>query len=292
MSAIQHLYAGPFYRIAEGGRTDRQGAGSRPISLKAVQRKAGKRPLAAEEMVDFLSGHIALKGRRILEVRCKSGAFLAQAAAAGAVPFGLDDARFNVECCRTLGFSANVLSLDDPAAAAVSGEYDVIRLNNVLAHSPSPTATLRHFAAHLQPKGVLFIEEPDILAKNDGPFPVVPFHHWHPTSRAVEALLAKEGFRVSSQNHRGALLWIVAVRGGQGPLKADPVLSTWVHFTKWRVLNSFPGARRLARRLWKAPLKTVRQGAGQAVLLAKQIRWLRRLRQRFRAHTSDADRTR
>ncbi|HEY2946212.1 MAG TPA: class I SAM-dependent methyltransferase, partial [Vicinamibacteria bacterium] len=189
-AAMRALYAGPFYRM-----TRLTGAREKVYSRKKIAATAGRNPDFAPEMVRFLRPHFDFAETSILEVRCKSGAFLLEAKKAGAGRLvGFDDFPPNVERCRYLGFEAAPFPIHDPPATPVTGTYDLIRLNNVLAHSASPTAALQLFADHLRPGGLVFVEEPDILAKERGPFPVVPFHYWHPTFNAIAALLAAKGF--------------------------------------------------------------------------------------------------
>jgi 2-polyprenyl-3-methyl-5-hydroxy-6-metoxy-1,4-benzoquinol methylase len=110
----------------------------------------------------FIQKHVPLPGKRLLDVRCRLGQFMVEAAALGALPRGLDELDTSANYCRSLGFSADIFPLEDPARSLLEGEFDVVRLNNVLAHSPSPSATLAAFAERLSPNGAMFIEDPDI----------------------------------------------------------------------------------------------------------------------------------
>jgi SAM-dependent methyltransferase len=77
------------------------------------------------------------------------------------------------------------------------GQFDVVLLNHVIEHMPSPIQTLRQIRSMLRPGGRLYVECPNLaapFARRDRLFHFAHIHNFTPTS--LLALAKKAGFQV------------------------------------------------------------------------------------------------
>jgi SAM-dependent methyltransferase len=139
-------------------------------------------------------------GRRLLDVGCASGHFLAAAAAAGFDVEGVDVSEAGPAAARRAGFRAqagDVRSLD-------LGRFDAITMWETLEHIADPRPAVAHLRGLLSPGGVLVVGTGDhqsLLARALGRrwWYLVPPDHcviYHRPS--LEGLLARSGFAIAA----------------------------------------------------------------------------------------------
>lgn len=118
---------------------------------------------AAVKNLDFMIRHLpapASAGRRILDVGCGNGDFLAVAQDLGYAAQGLDPDPKAVELARSSGLEARLGSL--PGSGEAPASFDHLFLNHVLEHLHDPVGALREAKALLVPGGRLWLSLPNI----------------------------------------------------------------------------------------------------------------------------------
>jgi 2-polyprenyl-3-methyl-5-hydroxy-6-metoxy-1,4-benzoquinol methylase len=112
-----------------------------------------------ETLLNRVGKIVPLSGKRVLEVGCSSGLFLAAAAQRGAILTGLEPEKEKADRARAKNFT--VIDGFFPEALGASQHFDVIIFNDVFEHLPDPAGALRACEQHLDPGGLLIINLPD-----------------------------------------------------------------------------------------------------------------------------------
>jgi 2-polyprenyl-3-methyl-5-hydroxy-6-metoxy-1,4-benzoquinol methylase len=99
-------------------------------------------------------------GRRLLDVGCGNGEFLACATALGWDAFGIDPDEAAVAAATSLGCRAKCATLDDPELPVQAFAH--ITLSHVIEHVPSPASMLARCFELLAPGGRLWLETPNL----------------------------------------------------------------------------------------------------------------------------------
>jgi len=115
-----------------------------------------------ERCTHWLSHLLArrLPPARVLELGCAHGGYVALLGWAGFHATGTEMSPWVVEFSRQT-FGINALAGPIEAQPFTPGSFDVIVLNDVLEHLPTPTATLAHCASLLAPNGFFVIQTPE-----------------------------------------------------------------------------------------------------------------------------------
>lgn len=102
-----------------------------------------------------------LRGKRLLDVGCDTGAFLAIAAEEfGVIPLGVDVAETAVLAARSRGIEAWHATIEE-APESLKG-LPVITAIDLIEHVSEPARFLREIFRRLEPGGVVYIETPNI----------------------------------------------------------------------------------------------------------------------------------
>jgi len=102
-------------------------------------------------------------GRRVLDVGCGNGLFVAEAAASGWRASGIDLDPAAVEAGRSAGLDLELERIEERAVRE-PGAFDAVTLSHVLEHVADPVAFLSCARALLRPGGVVWIATPNLDA--------------------------------------------------------------------------------------------------------------------------------
>jgi len=202
-----------FYSFASGYHVQLRDSAAATASIERVATRHLRQLLA----------HVS-PARRLLDVGCGDGAFLAAARAVGFEAEGveLNDNMAQVARARR-GLTITSGTLED---AEIAPGVDVLTFWDVLEHLPDPASTLRRAWRLLSPGGVLAASTPNL----DGLFPRLsgavgrrlgywthpqpPAHLYQFSRQTLAALLGSCGFRVLAVHHdRSPLKYSLAPHG-------------------------------------------------------------------------------
>ncbi|MGN6555669.1 MAG: class I SAM-dependent methyltransferase [Verrucomicrobiota bacterium] len=153
------------------------------------------------ERVSFVGSHA--RGKRVLDIGCGSGTFLQEMAEGGYEVNGLDP------------YQTDTAAIPEPLRDRIRNEpfesacypaenFDIITLWHVLEHLAQPVEILQRIWRFLAPTGVLILEVPNFASREArwlGPHWYnldVPYHFWHFTPEAVQAIASKAGFHITA----------------------------------------------------------------------------------------------
>lgn len=168
---------------------------------REVIRAAGLSPemraFRLAQFGDWLDRH-ALRGRRILEVGCGRGEYLALLGEAGADAWGLEFAPAAVAACRAAGLQVEQGFLDGPDVRLAGSPFDGFAILNFLEHLPDIPGVLRGIAAHLAPGATGLVEVPnfDMILRAGLFAEFIPDHLYYFTRQTLTGVLAHHGFDV------------------------------------------------------------------------------------------------
>lgn len=139
-------------------------------------------------------------GRRLLDVGCGTGTFLAAARVGGFAPSGIDFDADDIDIARRRHGLRDVRtsSWSEYVAATPAGSFDVVTLFEVIEHVEDPGALLRGMARLLRPGGLLGISTPNrergVDPLGDGDLPPNHLTRW--SAAALAAIVERSGFAV------------------------------------------------------------------------------------------------
>jgi SAM-dependent methyltransferase len=219
-----------------------------------------------------------IEGKKILDLRCRSGALSATLTAEGADVLSVDPFEANVRYAQQVRGLSHVVLLPfsrfHQLALLSEGEWDAVSVltEHVLAHVASPQGLLTHIFALLKPGGYLFLDEKDVLLparyQTRSVFDSGLAHQYHLTVDTTAGYLRSVGFelveceidtqRVSSHRHIRAVARKPEM--GSAAVGAAPFLDggptaeeirrrlRWLERT-WRISRTQVVAKRTIRRL-------------------------------------------
>jgi len=165
--------------------------------------------------------HLLPAGSHVVEIGCATGEFLAELAAHGHVPVGIEASPECAALARATGAEVRAGLIEDQEFAR--GSFDSVCMFHVLEHLTSPRRSLGIIRQWLKPGGILFIEVPDVAQPYHGNlsrfFQIA--HNWSYSAATLGALLQVAGYRPSWARRlvEGKFLRMIAVR----PNVQDPV---------------------------------------------------------------------
>ena len=149
----------------------------------------------------------SLQGKRVLDIGCFTGEFLALLKKEGADVYGLE---LQPEAVRIANekLPGRIFQADVSTHRFPQTKYDIVTLLGVVEHVPDPRRLLRRSAALLKRGGLVMVQTPNsssLLAKALDRFwpPYAPVEHIHLFSkRGLDVALADAGFeRIWFQSH-------------------------------------------------------------------------------------------
>ncbi len=143
-------------------------------------------------------GDHGLAGRKVLEVGCGRGEYLALLGEAGADAFGIEHAGAAVDACQAAGLRVRQGFIDGPGTHLDDGPFDGFAILNFLEHIPSAHLTLRGIAANLAPGATGLVEVPDfdMILRTRLFAEFIPDHLFYFTRQSLTHLLEGNGFDV------------------------------------------------------------------------------------------------
>jgi len=225
---------------------------------------------------------IEVSGKRVLDIRCRSGALAEALSEAGATVTAIDPLMPNVSYAQRRSAIHDVRFVSIDEFERLSGfddeQFDIITVLSIhlLSHSPSPRKLMERLYALLKPGGYLFLDEKDVFypvrAIGETVFDSGPAHFFHFTTETLRKYYQRVGFEIlqcdidpvrkkSSRHIRSVVRKPETVLrdGAENSVvacDADQVVAALARADrKLRRNNGFNKfmrkARRAARRLWK-----------------------------------------
>ena len=245
-------------------------------------RKIGiEERIARDWALPLVRSHVDVKGLRVLDIRCRSGALAEELALAGAEVTAIDPLMPNVNFAqrRTNLSDVRFISIEEfeHLSEFDDGQFDVITALSIhlLSHSPSPRLLLARIFELLKPGGLLFLDEKDVFypvrATGETLFDSGPAHFFHFTTETVRKYFDQTGFEIvecridpvrkKSNRHIRSVarrpLESLNGANGRAPAACDTdevIASLNSAERKLRLGNGFNklmrGARRTARKIW------------------------------------------
>jgi methionine biosynthesis protein MetW len=137
---------------------------------------------------------------KVLDVGCGNGVLLEDLRENGCVAMGVELNPDNVSIAKVKGFEVFCGSLED--ARYQDNTFDVVIVNHVLEHVPSPIKTMKEIWRILKPGGKVFIQTPNeesYMRKIFGKYWTgwhIPFHFNYFSQRTIRKLSLLAGFKV------------------------------------------------------------------------------------------------
>jgi len=161
------------------------------------------------EQYDILEKYLPPDRRRILDVGCGPGFFLAHGEQRGWECLGIEPSAKAAAHCRNLGLIILEDFLTEENAGQL-GAFDVVHANNVLEHLPNPQEMVELARDLLSPEGLFYVVVPNDYnpfqralrtACGYKPWWVAPPHHINYFNfDSIDRLLTSSGFEVILRN--------------------------------------------------------------------------------------------
>ena len=182
------------------GRTNRAGYANYIDDSAVIKRNARK-------YLELILKH-KLMGRRLLDIGCATGVFLAEAKTSGFKPFGIDASSYAVTQAQKV-FNSQVKLGILSTVKFPPRSFDLITMFDVFEHLHDPIQDLDRCHRLLENNGLLVINTGNtnsFLAKLEGHnwhFFIPPQHLYFYSTANLKALLRAHGFRVLTTYHTG-----------------------------------------------------------------------------------------
>jgi 2-polyprenyl-3-methyl-5-hydroxy-6-metoxy-1,4-benzoquinol methylase len=192
--------------FADGFEGD-PGSRSRIAHDDVLERKAVREERFARNWaLPVIQRHIDLRGKRVLDIRSRTGTLARAMMEQGADVIGLDPLAPNVDYAREINGLANIRFMPISEIADLRGIPDdsvdavTVMTVHVLSHLPSPRRLLRRIFDVLRPGGMAFIDEKHALrpvkTAKSSLFGAMPIHSFHFTEDTLGHYVRSAGFEV------------------------------------------------------------------------------------------------
>lgn len=137
------------------------GSGLTDDEITYLEKSLQSNPERIEHQVNAVLRHGEIIGKRVLDIGCGGGLFLAKMKAAGADVLGIELSDTRAHYAKTKhGFDVIKRTIEDEYWQAFHGTFDIVTLWDVIEHVNYPLATLRAAAKMLKSGGILLIDTP------------------------------------------------------------------------------------------------------------------------------------
>lgn len=153
--------------------------------------------LRKKQYEQFIS-YFGLQGKKILEVGCGQGEFLAILEEFEVNAVGIEHSGILVEKARKKGLRVLQGFIEDENSIVEDAPYDAFVQFNFLEHQPRPAEMLRGIYANLGPAGVGLLTVPswEYILENDGYYELIRDHIAYYSKDSLRILLESNGFDV------------------------------------------------------------------------------------------------
>jgi hypothetical protein len=168
---------------------------------RSVIRAAGISPemraFRLDQFGKWLRTH-HLMGRKVLEVGCGQGEYLALLAQAGAEAYGIEHGTESVQACRSGGLRVQQAFLEGPQTQIDNGPFGGFAILNFLEHIPRAHETLQGISANLSDEAIGLVEVPnfDMILQSGLFAEFIPDHLYYFSKKTLSTLLESNGFEV------------------------------------------------------------------------------------------------
>lgn len=165
--------------------------------IRAAGLSAEMRSFRQAQFAEFVR-RFDLRGRKVIEVGCGRGEYLALMREAGADALGLEHSAAAVAACAAAGLPAARGFVAGRATRVPQAPFDAFFTLNYLEHLPRPAAFLAGVRANLRARAPGLIEVPnfDMIVRVGLFAEFIPDHLLYFTARSLRTLLEGHGFEV------------------------------------------------------------------------------------------------
>lgn len=139
-----------------------------------------------------------LTGKKILEIGCGRGDYLAIMSETGAISYGLENSKRSVEYCRKNGLKAIQGFIDSASYRIKAGHFDGFYIMNFLEHLPDLKTVMSGIRSNLKKRAVGLIEVPnfDMMLQKKLYAEIIIDHLFYFTGDTLQRFLSNNGFDV------------------------------------------------------------------------------------------------
>lgn len=167
---------------------------------------------------DTIASMMKSNGKKLLEIGCGTGVFLAKAREHGFDCAGLELSSYAADFVRNMGIPVETKSIEE--ANYSENMWDVIVMREVIEHLPHPMESLKTIHRWLKPGGVLFMATgnydcPERKLRGSDWFYFMPEGHlYYFSNRTMGKYLKKAGFRKIRVTNQGDKLMEMLLKWG------------------------------------------------------------------------------
>jgi SAM-dependent methyltransferase len=198
-TALDNFYEDAF--VNDPGALQRSGAAFPPDEDRHKEEN-----LAQNWCLKIITRFINPQGKKILDLRARTGAMTSLLQSAGAEVLGVEPFQANANYARQIRELSHVYDLPfsrfHQFPLSSGGQVDVVNALNhhILAHVPSPRTLLEHIYSALTPGGYLFLDEKDVLHpvrhKKRSALDSGPAHQFQLTLHTTARYIRSTGFEL------------------------------------------------------------------------------------------------
>lgn len=206
MYACPQVDQDPLDAFYENSFANDPGSRTRPGEGIEDEDDIQKQDVLAEWGWDIINRFVRVKDKRILDLRCQTGALSARLRSGGAEVFCVEPFEKNRRYATERRGISEIVSLPFSRFSSLpipfQGPFDAVNVltHHVLAHVLSPRLLLEKIFQLLKPGGWLFLDEKDVLMparyKTQSVFQSGPVHQFHLTVHTTARYLASAGFEL------------------------------------------------------------------------------------------------
>lgn len=165
--------------------------------VRAAAFSAEMQTFRRKQFAEFVQKY-ALDGKKLIEIGCGRGEYLALWQESGVAAYGVEYAEQAVQHCREQGLRVTRGYVDSRDYALEQAPFDAFAALNFLEHWPDPNASLSGIAHNLSANAIGLVEVPnfDMILRNNLFTEFISDHILYFTRETLETMLRLNGFEV------------------------------------------------------------------------------------------------